>query len=182
MPWYERGAHPSGTTLAGTIVPSPPGAFGYRRLERRPGEQLLLRTDLGGAEPSPRLRSLATFVHLSDLHVTDAQSPARAEYLDRYGDSDSPHAPEVGRVGTYRAQEALTHQVVEAMARAVRRLKGGPLTGAPIAFALSTGDATDNCQENELRSYVALLEGGGEINPDSGDPHSYRGGGELVYV
>jgi len=177
FPSYTRGAQPYGTTLAGTIVPSAPGAFGYRRLERQRGEQLLLRTDLGGAAPSSRLRSLVTFVHLSDLHVTDAQSPARAEYLDRYGDSDSPHAPEVGRVGTYRAQEALTHQVVEAMARRVRQLQGGPLTGAPIDFALSTGDATDNCQENELRSYIALLEGGREINPDSGDPHSYQGVG-----
>lgn len=165
--------------MRAVIAPGEASRSGYRRLVPASGDPLVVRTDLGGSAPSGPLRSLLAFVHISDLHVTDVQSPARAEFLDRYGDPDSPLAAALGRVGTYRAQEALTFQVVEAMARAVRRLDGGPATGAPIAFAVSTGDATDNCQENELDAYVALLEGGRTVVPDSGDFSRFEGVGSA---
>jgi metallophosphoesterase (TIGR03767 family) len=173
-------------TRSRTLVSGEPGALGYRRLVSGPGEDLATRVDLGGAPPagSRPLRSLLAFVHLSDLHITDVQSPARAEFLDRLGDEDCPLAAALGRVGTYRAQEALTYQVLEAMAGAVRAAlpDGGPATGAPFAFAVSTGDNVDNCQRNELDAYLALLEGGSEVRPDSGDPLRYEGvGGWQLY-
>jgi metallophosphoesterase (TIGR03767 family) len=171
------------TTVDRTLRPSSASPLGYRRVLGAPGEPMQLRCDLGGRMTSVsqlrRLRSILCFVHLSDLHVTDAQSPARAEFLDRYGDDDSPLAPVLGRVGTYRAQEALTFHVVEAMVHALRRLEGGPATGSPVAFAVSTGDATDNCQENELDAYVTLLEGGRSVVSDSGDPERYEGVGSA---
>jgi metallophosphoesterase (TIGR03767 family) len=150
------------------LLPGDPGAGGYRRLRAAPDEEMLLRRDLGGAAPGERRRSLVSFVQLSDLHVTDAQSPARAEYLDRLGDPDRDSAEAVGRVGLYRPQEALTHQVVEAMTAAVRRVPGGPGTGVPVSFAVVTGDSTDNAQSNELEAYLALLDGGRIVRPDSG--------------
>ena len=165
------------TTLSSTLRPGVVSGAGYRMLERAAGEPLAVRTDLGGSSPAGPMRSILVFVQLSDLHVTDSQSPARAEFLDRHGDRGSPIAAAVGRVGTYRAQEMLTFHVVEAMARAVRALRGGPLTGRPPRFAISTGDATDNCQLNELDAYIALLDGGREIVPDSGDRNRYDGVG-----
>ncbi len=168
-------------TSARTLRPGDPDAGRYRRLVESPGEPLRARSDLGGSAPADRarLRSLLAFVHLSDLHVTDVQSPARAEFLDRFGDEDSPYAAVLGRVGTYRAQEALTFQVLEAMTAAVRAVlpAGGPATGAPFAFAISTGDNIDNSQRNELDAYLALLDGGSEVRPDSGDPARYEGVG-----
>ena len=60
------------------------------------------------------------------------------------------------------------------MVRAVREIRAAPLSGAPIDLAVVTGDATDNCQRNELRSYIDLLDGG-RVLPDSGDPQRYEG-------
>ncbi|UQX88592.1 metallophosphoesterase [Jatrophihabitans telluris] len=125
---------------------------------------------------------LLTVAHLSDLHLCDSQSPARAEFLDRWADPDSPLKPLIDAVGTYRAQDCLTVQVAEAMVRAVNGLDRAPVSGAPIDLALTTGDVTDNAQANELSWYLSVLEGG-PILPDSGDPTRYEGVGaaDLPY-
>ncbi len=117
---------------------------------------------------------MITIAHLSDLHVCDAQSPARAEFLDRWADPDSPVRDDLDEVGCYRAQELLTAQVAEAMVSAVNRAAVGPVARAPIDLAIVTGDNTDNAQANELAWYVALLEGG-DVRPDSGDPTRWEG-------
>jgi metallophosphoesterase (TIGR03767 family) len=132
-----------------------------------------VRTDLF-AEDRRTDEVLLTVAHLSDLHVCDAQSPARVEFMDRWADPDSPILTELGEVGSYRAHEMLTVQVLEACVRAVNAVGHGPVGGAPIDFAISTGDNTDNAQSNELAWYITLLEGG-NIHPDSGDLTRYEG-------
>lgn len=135
----------------------------------------MLRRDLGGVGPGTTIHSLLSFVHLSDLHVTDVQSPARVEFFDRLSDPDSPWLDTLGLVETYRPQEPLSCQVVEAMVRSVR---GGvaPVSGRNYDFAIATGDVTDNAQRNELDNYLALLDGG-LVQPDSGDCHVWEGVG-----
>ncbi|MFI5041035.1 MAG: TIGR03767 family metallophosphoesterase [Acidimicrobiales bacterium] len=161
------------TTRRRTLCGGPPGAGGYRALLPGPGESHEHRRDL--AEPPARAgQALLTVAHLSDLHLCDAQSPARVELLDRWADPDSPIRDELGEVGTYRAQELLTAQVADAMVRAVNAVGRGPVAGAPLDLTVVTGDNTDNAQANELTWYLAALEGG-SVRPDSGDPTRWEG-------
>ncbi len=161
------------TTDQGTVEAARAGAGGYRRLAAGPGEPHTSRTDLASAASDPGT-PLLTIAHLSDLHVCDAQSPARVEYLDRWADPDCPARDELGEVGTYRAHEFLTAQVVAAMVGSVNCVHAGPIGGGPVQLAISTGDNTDNAQANELAWYLALLDGG-DVVPDSGDPGRYEG-------
>ena len=173
---------PERETLTSTaerrLVPGEAEAGGYRRLVAVEGERHVVRDELSGgslrAGWQRSARPLLVLAHLSDLHVMDHQSPGRIELLDRYADPDSTLRTTFGIVGTYRAQELFTFQVAEAMARAVREHRTGPLSGAPADFAIVTGDASDNCQRNELASYLTLLDGG-DVLPDSGDLDRYEG-------
>lgn len=112
--------------------------------------------------------------HLSDLHVCDAQSPLRPEFLDRWADPDSPIRDVVGTIGCYRPHSMLSPQVVEAMVQALNKIEKGPLSGHPIDGGIVTGDTTDNAQVNEVDWYLALLDGQ-EVIPDSGDRNKYEG-------
>lgn len=147
----------------------------HRRIVRESPNELGWRElTYGDGEPHPEQIAghvLACFWHLSDLHLCDAESPSRLEYLDRFSDPDSGIRESVGDIGTYRPQEILTVQVAVAMIKTVNAVDTGPMTGAPIDAVLVTGDITDNAQRNELQWYSTLV-GGGTIYPRSGGESS----------
>jgi len=75
---------PAGTTLARTLLLGPAGAGGYRPIVAGPGEPHLRRLDLMPATPAgpagpSRRRPVLALVHLTDVQVLDAQSPARVD-------------------------------------------------------------------------------------------------------
>ena len=145
-----RAIAPSGSTLRGTWI----DPAGDGTLRPGPGEPMVTRTALA---PAARpVRPLATFVQLTDAHVTDAQSPARVEMLDRLGPPFT---------SAFRPQETLTTQVLAAMVQTID-------TVHPEAV-FETGDLIDNDQQNELSWALTILRGG-VVRPDSGAP-GYQG-------
>jgi metallophosphoesterase (TIGR03767 family) len=163
-------------TLDRTLVPGEVllegSASAYRALTRGPGEPHLIRTELaeGPADPGSRAgRPLLVFAHATDLQLADVQSPARFEFCNHHVDDPRFHH----LVPMHRPQEALAARAAEAMVRTLNALEHGPRSGADIDLVVTTGDAIDNTQWNELRMFLALFEGG-LVRPGSGD-HRYEG-------
>jgi metallophosphoesterase (TIGR03767 family) len=101
-------------------------------------------------------------VQFTDLHLTDVQSPRRTEFL------------RTAKASGWRPQEALTVAGATALVERVNALSGGPATGTPIGFAMTTGDNTDNNSQLELQWFLTVMSGG-RIVPDSGDTGTYEG-------
>jgi len=145
-------------------------ASGYRVIELTDGEPHLVRGLSGTPVTGPKSagRPLLCLAHITDLQLADVQSPTRFEFLNRYY-ADPRYAQ---LVPVQRPQEALTARAVDATIRTLNAVRG-PASGLQPQLAVSTGDAIDNAQWNELELFLALFEGG-VAAPGSGGPR-YQG-------
>ncbi len=145
----------AGTTLEQVGLRDP--GNGYRRLKARRGYPLVVREELarGKSGRDDRRHGLASVVQLTDLHVTDVQSPMRVEFLHLLAGP------------AFRPQEALGPLATASLVRRVNSLQGGPATGRAFDALVSTGDNTDNHERVELDWYLTLLAGG-TIVPNTG--------------
>ena len=96
---------------------------------------------------------LVHFFTISDIHITDEETPAQAIYYGYQGGQSSGYSP----IMPY------TTQVFDAAVQTVNALH----KQNPIDFGISLGDTCNNTQYNELRWYIDILDGK-TINPDSG--------------
>jgi 3',5'-cyclic AMP phosphodiesterase CpdA len=117
-----------------------------------------VRTDIVSGDATRQGEFIARIAHLTDLHVTDTQSPARFEFVN--SEADDPRFKEL--LTMQRPQETLNGHAIAAMVRAINDLEG-------LDLVAMTGDGVDNAQRNELDSMCALLDGG-TVVPDSGEP------------
>ena len=144
----------------------------YRGVAELPGEPHVVRRDLvGGAGPDAvePARSIMAIGHITDLHVTDVESPARFEFVN----SEWADARFRELLTMQRPQEALNVHAIDAMVQTLNAVEASPLTGSPITLVAMTGDSIDNTQRNELDNFLALFDGG-TVRPDSGAP-GYEG-------
>lgn len=144
------------------------GSIGiYRDVTAVEGEPHAVRHELVGDVAAGDLRiegkAVACIAQITDLHMTDVQSPARFEFINReYGDQRFHEL-----LPMQRPHEALNAHAIDAMVQTINRIELGPVTGSPLELVVMTGDAIDNTQWNEVASFMALLDGG-LVHPDSG--------------
>jgi hypothetical protein len=146
----QRTPAQTGSTLESSWI----DPLGIGILKPGPGEPLIARTEIAPKQPVDEV--IATLAHVTDAHVLDASSPARATFLDRLGPPFQ---------STFRPHETLTAQVLAGALNAIERLE-------PDAV-IQGGDLIDNAQSNELAHALTTLNGG-VVHPGSG-PHGYFG-------
>jgi 3',5'-cyclic AMP phosphodiesterase CpdA len=147
-------AREAGSSATSTLRATWVDRDGDGTLERGPGEPIIARTELAPA--SRPVGTLATLAFVTDIHVRDAESPARASLLDRLGPPFN---------STFRPQEALSGQVFAGAVRAIDAARPGAV--------VEGGDLIDNDQADELDQALRIV-GGDRVRPDSGAP-GYEG-------
>jgi hypothetical protein len=141
------------STLQQAIAIGPEVNKRYRHLISRDGEPHVPRLDLLGQIPDPartaRRRSILYIGHLSDMHLMDAQSPARLEPMIAQNHSTWG--------GAFRPQDTLTTHVGAAMVKSIADLRISQVTGAPLAAAFVTsskavmhGSLTVSCEVSRI--------------------------------
>lgn len=157
------------TTVDATIRPT--GSARYRHLGWAPGEPHLMR-DEHGAQPSAdragNRRSLLYLAQHSDMHLCDAQAPARLVGGQSFGWANA------GADAGHRPQETCTTQVFDQLVRATNAVAVSPLSGAPMAFCIQTGDHTDNRTDAEVGWWLDVLAGR-PLTPNTGVAGRYEG-------
>ncbi|WP_446666701.1 TIGR03767 family metallophosphoesterase [Flexivirga sp. B27] len=144
----SRALLPEGTTLEQAAAPATTG--GYTRLVAGPGYPLVVRTDLSPAKPKrdDTRQAQASIVQFTDVHVIDAQSPVRFEWLHQITGS------------AFRPHEALGTQGGAELVRRVNALRKGPFSGRAFDCVVTTGDSSDNHEKVELDWFLAMMSGG----------------------
>jgi hypothetical protein len=155
----------SGTGLRPTELPliSQYDQYGYGEYELdSPGLPVVPRYDLlpdPGSYASPsRLKLLANFFAMTDIHITDKEAPNQLIYIQQ---ADAQFGAPVTSI--YSPVMLYTTHVLDAAIQTINALH--KIT--PFDFGISLGDVCDSTRYNELRWYIDVIDGK-VITPSSG--------------
>lgn len=102
---------------------------------------------------SSKSAKLLNFFAITDIHITDKESPAQAIFMGHKGGIISAYSPVI----------MYTTQVLDAAIQTINAIN----KKSPFNFGISLGDNSNSTQYNELRWFIDVLDGK-MINPDSG--------------
>jgi metallophosphoesterase (TIGR03768 family) len=131
----------------------------------------------------PAKAKLLNFFTISDIHITDKESPAQLIYLQQlyYPVLLPPPLNALGNypwtweTSVYSPVMLYTTHVLDAAIQTVNALHKQP--GNSFDFGISLGDAANSSQYNELRWYIDVIDGQ-VITPSSG---AHVGSGNIDY-
>jgi len=130
--------------------------------------------DIEPSVPDPSAVRLLSFFTMSDIHITDKESPAQCIYQGYiYPEPKTPGGVPTGNSSGYSAIILYTTHVLDAAVQTINALH----KKTPFDFGIALGDAANNTQLNELRWYIDVLDGK-MITPSSG---AHKGAGTIDY-
>ena len=168
------------TTRQKTVMPDPKplktilldevskySQYGYGTWKDSKGIDDGKRTDIMPAgytgESATKKAKLLNFFTISDIHVTDKESPSQLIYLQQLIYPSTGKAPWSFVTSIYSPIMLYTTHVLDAAVQTINTLH----KKTPIDFGISLGDTCNSTQYNELRWYIDVLDGK-VITPSSG--------------
>lgn len=169
------------TTLQRTVVPyAPPSGStvlpnelskyeekGYGKWHYGEGVPSVKRLDLMpvdyNSDSATNKATLLRFFAISDIHITDKESPAQAITLYSQG----------AAYAAYSGVMLYTTHVLDAAVKTINSIH----KDKPFDFGISLGDTCNSTQYNELRWYIDVLDGK-KITPSSG---THAGAKDIDY-
>ncbi len=162
------------TTLQRTVVPNPTPSvkinlyelseyqkYGYGDWTFGDPLKSVTRTDimpaLYDASAVTKKAKLLNFFAMTDVHITDKESPNQAIYLQRL------HKEMPVSSALYSGMMLYTTHVLDAAVQTINAIHKND----PFDFGISLGDVCNSTQYNELRWYIDVLDGN-VITPSSG--------------
>ena len=164
----------SGAGLHPTELPliSEYDRFGYGKYTFGEGLPIVPRYDImpkGYANANPtRLKQFSNFFAITDVHITDKESPLQLIYLQQ---EDPVYAST--NTSLYSPIMPYTTHVLDAAVQTINALHAQN----PFMFGICLGDAANSSQFNELRWFIDVMDGK-VITPSSG---SHAGAGTIDY-
>jgi metallophosphoesterase (TIGR03768 family) len=159
--------------FSGTIIPqdlkqiSKYRQFGYGNWTHGPALPSDPRTDIMPAgydcASVTKAVKIINFFTMSDIHITDKESPSQLIYLQQLFYPSVGKAPWSFVTSVYSPVMMYTTHVLDAAVQTVNALH----KKNPFNFGLSLGDTCNSTQYNELRWYIDVLDGK-VITPSSG--------------
>ena len=135
--------------------------YGYSAWQWGPGENEGQRLDLmtNGYTRATNAARLLSYFSISDIHITDKESPAESLYVGW----SAPFGAGGLYASAYSPIVLSTTHVLDAAVKTVNALH----RQIPFDFGICLGDVANNSQYNELRWFIDVMDGQ-SITPSSG--------------